>query len=217
VVEALEGLRGGPCPLAVTMGAERGDLTRIETPRQGLQDRGVIPAEDARGARRRPGAITNAGHPPARRALVAGAWAARSPAQGSRHLPRRLEQRPQPSQDRRWQAHGRLGTRVRRLRARGQHAHQVVVALARDLAGFRWAMAQSVRVTREGHQTPPSGPITQEGAPRPSAAAPPRCGAPLDGVTRPAGARVPRVRPAPDGGTSGGRPPMEISVINRRM
>jgi hypothetical protein len=34
------------------------------------------------------------GHTPARRALVAGAWAFRNPANVSRHLPRRLEKLP---------------------------------------------------------------------------------------------------------------------------
>jgi hypothetical protein len=34
VVEALEGLRGVPCTVAVTLVAELGDLTRFENPRQ---------------------------------------------------------------------------------------------------------------------------------------------------------------------------------------
>ena len=45
----------------------------------------------------------------------------------------------------------------------------------------------------------------------------PRCGATLDGVKRPVGILVPRVRQAPDGGTSGGRQPTDISRINRQI
>jgi hypothetical protein len=107
----------------------------------------VIPSEYSRGERRRQGSITNAGHTQARRALVEGAWAYRYPANVSRHLQLRLEQRPTPIQDISWKAHVRLCTRVRRLMARGTHANQVVVAIARELAGFLWAIAPQVPVT----------------------------------------------------------------------
>jgi hypothetical protein len=62
----------------------------------------------------------------------AGAWADRSPAQGSRPRHRRLAPGPTPLQDRRWQAQGRWGHRDRPLRARGKHANPGVVARARD-------------------------------------------------------------------------------------
>ena len=41
----------------------------------------------------------------------------------------------------------RLCKRFRRLLARGTHANQVVVAMARELVGFLWAMAKQVPVT----------------------------------------------------------------------
>jgi hypothetical protein len=41
----------------------------------------------------------------------------------------------------------RLCKRFRRLLARGKHAHQVVVAMARERAGFLWAIAKQVPVT----------------------------------------------------------------------
>jgi transposase len=44
VVEAWQAQRGGPCPVAVTTGAERGDLTRVEPPRQLMPSLGLIPA-----------------------------------------------------------------------------------------------------------------------------------------------------------------------------
>jgi transposase len=49
-------------------------------------------------------------------------------------------------QDIRWKAPVRRCTRYRRLVARGQHAHVVTVAMARELTGFMWAMAQEVPV-----------------------------------------------------------------------
>jgi transposase len=64
----------------------------------------------------------------------------------------RLETLPKPSQDISWKAQVRLCKRYRRLLARGKHANQVVVAMARELAGFLWAMAKQVPVTPEVHQ-----------------------------------------------------------------
>ena len=144
VVEARQAWRGVQCTVAVTLVAALGDLTRFDNPRQLMNDLGLIPSEDASGERRRQGTITKAGNAHARRALVEGAWADRDPAKVSRHLQRRLERLPKPIQDLSWQAQGRLCKRFRRLLARGKHANQVVVAMARELAGFRWASAKEV-------------------------------------------------------------------------
>jgi transposase len=114
-----------PCPGAVPLVAERGDLTRVEHPRPLLNSRGLLPAASSRGERRRQGALTTAGNTPARRALLDGAWAYRYPATVSRPLPRRLEQQPPTLQDISWQAHVRLGQRARRVIARGTHANPV--------------------------------------------------------------------------------------------
>jgi transposase len=54
--------------------------------------------------------------------------------------------------DIRWMAQGRRCTRVRRLLARGTYAHQVVVAMARALAGLMRAIANQVLVTPSVHQ-----------------------------------------------------------------
>jgi transposase len=147
VVEALQARRGVQFTVAVTTVAELGDLTRFDTPRELMKCLGLIPSEYATGERRRQGAMTTAGNTHARRALVEGAWAYRYPAKVSRHLQRRWEQLPKPIQDIRGKAQVRLCKRYRRLMARGQHAHQVVVAIARELVGFLWAMATQVPVT----------------------------------------------------------------------
>ena len=146
VVEALEALRGVQFTVAVTIVAELGDLTRFENPRQLMKYLGLIPSEYSSGERRRQGSITKAGNTHARRALVEGAWAYRYPAKVSRHLQLRLEQQPKPIQDISWKAQVRLCKRYRRLIARGKHANQVVVAIARELAGFIWAIAKQVPV-----------------------------------------------------------------------
>jgi transposase len=147
VVEALQALRGVQFTVAVTTVAELGDLTRFDHPRELMQFFGLLPSADSTGERRRQGSITKAGNTHARRARVEGAWAYRYPAQGSRHLPRRLEQPPKVIQDLSWKAQVRLGQRYRKLLARGKHANHVVVAIAREFVGFLGAMAKQVPVT----------------------------------------------------------------------
>ena len=147
VVEALQALRGVQFTVAVTIVAELGDLTRFENPRQLMKHLGLIPSEYSSGGRRRQGSITKAGNTQARRVLVEGAWADRYPAQVSRHLQLRWEQLPKPIHDISWKAQVRLYKRFRRLRARGTHANQVVVAIAREVVGFMWAIATQVPLT----------------------------------------------------------------------
>jgi transposase len=147
VVEALQALRGVQFTVAVTTVAELGDLTRFDNPRELMKFLGLIPSEYSTGERRRQGSITKAGNPHARRALVEGAWAYRYPAKVSRHLQLRLEKQPKALQDISWKAQVRLCKRYRKLIARGKHANQVVVAIARELVGFMWAIANQVPVT----------------------------------------------------------------------
>ena len=150
VVDALQALRGGPGPGAVPMVAARGARTRFAPPRQRLHDLGLTPSAYSRGARRPPGSLTTPGHPPARRALVAGAWAYRYPATVRRHLPLRLATLPTASQASSWQAQGRLCTRERPRMATGNNAHPVVVAMAREGRALMGALATHLAVTPTG-------------------------------------------------------------------
>jgi transposase len=147
VVEALQALRGVQFTVAVTVIAELGDLTRFDNPRQLMSYLGLTPSEYSSGERRRQGSITKTGNTHARHALVEGAWAYRYPAKVSRHLQLRLEKLPKTVQDMSWKAQVRLCKRYRRLSARGKHPNQVVVAIARELVAFMWAIAQQVPVT----------------------------------------------------------------------
>ena len=147
VVEALQALRGVQFTVAVTMVAAIGDLTRFDTPRELMKCLGLSPSEYASGEQRRQGSLTKAGNAHARRALVEGAWAYRDPAKVSRHLQLRLATPPKVLQDISWKAQVRLCQRDRRLVSRGQHPNVVTVAIARELAGFMWAIAKQVPVT----------------------------------------------------------------------
>jgi transposase len=145
VVETLQALRGVQFIAAVTLIAELGDLTRFENPRPLRSSLGLIPSEHTSGERRRQGSLTKTGNSHARRVLVEGAWAYRSPAKVSRHLQLRLEKVPKAIQDISWQAQVRLCKRYRRLVARGKQVNQVVVAIAREMAAFVWASAREVK------------------------------------------------------------------------
>jgi transposase len=147
VVAALQAFRGVQYTVAVTTLAALGDLTRFETPRQLMKCLGLMPSAYASGEPRRQGSITKAGNTHARRALVEGAWAYQYPAQVSRHLQLRLATPPKTIQDISWKAQVRRCKRYRKLLARGKHANQVVVAMARELVGFMWAIATQVAVT----------------------------------------------------------------------
>jgi transposase len=132
--------------VAVTMVAAMGDLTRFDTPRELMKFLGLIPSEYSSGERRHQGSITKAGNTHARRALVEGAWAYRYPAKVSRHLQRRLAKQPKMIQDISWKAQVRLCKRYRHLVARGKQANIVTVAIARERAGFMWAIAKQLPV-----------------------------------------------------------------------
>lgn len=147
VVDALQALRGVQFTVAVTIVAELGDLTRFDTPSQLRSYLGLTPSEYSTGDHRHQGAITKTGNAHARRALIEGAWAYRYPAKVSRHLQLRLEKLPKPLQDLSWKAQVRLCKRYRHLIARGKHATRVVVAIARELSAFMWAIAHQVPVT----------------------------------------------------------------------
>ena len=144
VVEAIQALRGVQFIAAVTLIAELGDLTRFTNPRQLMSYLGLTPSEYSSGSRRRQGGIPKTGNAHARRVLVEGAWAYRYPAKVSRHLQVRIEKVPKAIQDISWKAQVRLCKRYRQLLARGKNANQIVVAIAREMAAFVWAIVQEV-------------------------------------------------------------------------
>jgi transposase len=107
----------------------------------------MIPSEDSSGSRRRQGSITKAGNSSARRALVEAAWAYAHPARVSWIIARRQTGLSKCVTDLAWRAQLRLCARFRRLAARGVNRNKIVVAIARELSGFVWAIGQSVKPT----------------------------------------------------------------------
>jgi transposase len=144
VVTAVQALRGIEFTGAITLIAEVGDLTRFDTPRKLMSYLGLTPSEYSSGEHRQQGGITKAGNGHARRALVEGAWAYRYPAKVSRHLQLRLDHVPAEVRAIAWKAQVRLCKRYRVLSARGKNVNKIVVAIAREMAAFAWAIARTV-------------------------------------------------------------------------
>jgi len=146
VVAGLQALRGVQFIHAVTLICELGDLTRFDTPRQLMGYLGLVPREDSSGPARRQGPITKAGNGFARRALIEAAWAYQHPARVTPIIARRQTGLAKPIRDIAWRAQLRLCARFRRLAARRLNKNKIVVAIARELSGFVWAIAREFRV-----------------------------------------------------------------------
>ncbi len=130
--------------VAVTVIAELGDLTRFENPKQLMSYLGLTPCEYSSGERQRRGAITKTGNHHARRILIEAAWSYRFSPKVSSAIQKRQEHQPLLIRDIAWKAQLRLTKRYKTMTQRGKMPNVVVVAIARELAGFMWAMAQAV-------------------------------------------------------------------------
>jgi transposase len=141
VVEALMALRGVSLITAVTTLAELGDITRFDSPRQLMGYLGLVPSERSSGSSRRQGAITRTGNGHVRRVLVEAAWNYRFAPRKTRCIEKRAVQTTESVQAIAWEAQKRLCGRYRTLQHSGKEKKQVTTAVARELAGFIWAIA----------------------------------------------------------------------------
>ena len=146
VVTALQAMRGMAVVNAATLIAELGDLSRFANPRQLMAYLGLVPSEHSSGASVRRGSLTKAGNGAARRLLIEAAWCYRFPARVSRELLLRQEELPKAIREIAWKAQTRLCARYRRLTRTGKPANVVTAAIARELAGFVWAIARQVAI-----------------------------------------------------------------------
>ena len=144
VVKAFQALRGISFITAVGLVAELGDLTRFRHPRELMAYLGLVPSEYSSGPSVRRGGITKAGNPHVRRLLAESTWAYQGIARIGRQQLYRQEGLPKVVCDIAWKAQLRLTGRFRRLIARGKAKPKVATAIARELTGFMWAIAQEV-------------------------------------------------------------------------
>jgi transposase len=144
MIEGLMALRGVKLITATTIVAEIGDLRRFTTAPQLMAYLGVVPSEHSSGESKSRGGITKTGNGHVRRVLVESAWQYRYPARKTAVLQRRAERASEQVQEIAWKAQKRLCARYRRLEARGKLKVQVCIAIARELAGFIWAIGQTL-------------------------------------------------------------------------
>jgi hypothetical protein len=150
VARGLMALRGVSLITAMTVLAELGDLTRFASPRELMGYLGLVPSEHSSGGTRRQGGITHTGNGHARRVVVEAAWNYRFAARKTRAIEKRAEQTPPAVQAIAWTAQKRLCGRYQALLCAGKLKPQVTVAVARELAGFLWAIACEVQGKAHG-------------------------------------------------------------------
>lgn len=149
LVARLRCLRGVDTLTALGIACEVGDFDRFRSAEEFMSYVGLVPSERSSGAERKQGSITKAGNAHLRRLLVEAAWNARRRPQVSYELARRQRGQDPAVTERAWQCQKRLYKRWRRMAARGKQNQKIVVACARELAGFVWAIATDQPV-REG-------------------------------------------------------------------
>lgn len=160
VVQALQAMRGVQLIAAMTLVAELQDFLRFENPRQLMAYVGLVPGEHSSGPKRRQGSITKAGNSAARRMLVEIAWHYQHSARVSPIIATRQDQLPKEITDIAWKAQLRLNAKFKRLVARRLMKNKAVVAVARELAGFVWAIGREVQSSGwQGIKTEPTASV----------------------------------------------------------
>jgi transposase len=143
-VARLRCLRGIDTLSAVGLCAEVGDFARFAKAGQLMSYLGLTPSEDTSGEKRRQGSITKTGSRHARRLLVEASWHYRRAPANGQALRRRQDGQPAHIIEIAWQAQRRLHRVWQRLDTqRGKRRTIVAVAVARELTGFCWALANA--------------------------------------------------------------------------
>jgi transposase len=149
LVARLRCLRGIDTLTALALVAEIGDFNRFRSAAEFMAFVGLVPSEHSSGEKRRQGTITKVGNSHARRLLVESAWHARRRPKVGYDLARRQRGHDAAVIERAWRCQQRLYQRWQRMAGRGKPQQKIVVACARELAGFVWAIAteQPLRTT----------------------------------------------------------------------
>jgi transposase len=141
LVARLRCLRGIDTLSALGLVTEIADFNRFAAAEEFMAFVGLVPSEHSSGERRRQGSITKVGNAHVRRLLVEAAWHARRRPRVGYELQRRQRGQDAVVIERAWRCQQRLYSRWHRMAARGKPSQKIVVACARELAGFIWAIA----------------------------------------------------------------------------
>jgi transposase len=140
--------RGIDTLTAMLILAELHDFRRFQSPRALMAYLGLVPGEDSSGEKHRRGRITRTGNALVRRLLVETAWHYQHRPSVGVALMRRRKGQPGRVIAIADKAQQRLCRRFRKLAAAHKPAPKIVVAIARELAGFLWAALQPVAAPR---------------------------------------------------------------------
>jgi transposase len=152
VVKNLQAFRGVELVTAVGLAAEIGDFTRFRSAAQFMAFVGLVPSENSSGGTRRQGGITKTGNGHVRRLLTEAAWHYYGFTAGiSRTLQVRREGVPAEVVAIADKALRRLNRKAYLMKQKEKSPKKIVIAVARELAGFLWAAA--VETARPGSST----------------------------------------------------------------
>lgn len=144
LVKNLQAFRGIKLLTAVGIAAEIGDFTRFAKAGNFMGFVGLVPSENSSGQSRRQGGITKTGNRHVRRLLIEAAWHYfNAPVVASAALTQRrvgVSEEVIAIADR---ALRRLRKKCHDLQLRKKTGTKIVTALARELAGFIWAVGQA--------------------------------------------------------------------------
>ena len=143
MVAKLSCLRGISTLAAMVILSEVYDLHRFDTASEFMAFLGVVPSEHSSGQRQRRGGITKTGNGRVRRILVEAAWSYRHYPKVTSRQRKMFAQQPPAIADVCRKANLRLTRRFQRLEARGKKSPVAMTAIARELAGFVWAVARA--------------------------------------------------------------------------
>jgi transposase len=147
LVGKLRCLRGVDTLTALALVTEIGDFSRFRNAAELMAFVGLVPSEHSSGEQRRQGSITKVGNSHVRRLLVESAWHARRRPKVGYELARRQRGQDAVVIERAWRCQQRLYQRWQRMAGRGKPQQKIVVACARELAGFVWAIATDQPLT----------------------------------------------------------------------
>jgi len=139
VVEKLSSLRGIGTLSALVLITETADFRRFEKARQLMAYYGFVPTESSSGEKRWQGSITKTGNARCRRVLVEAAWKYQHKPARSRALNERQLGQPAEVVSHSWKAQHRLHKKFWNIALRKER-QKAVVAVARELTGFVWAL-----------------------------------------------------------------------------
>jgi len=141
LIHALQAFRGIGFLSAVSIVAEAGDLHRFRTAPQFMAYVGAVPSESSSGSKQHRGSITKTGNSLLRHVFGEAAHHARHAPRVGVTLKHRQLEVPPPIIELAWRAQLRLHSRYRHLSAR-IGTHKTLTAVARELAGFVWAVSR---------------------------------------------------------------------------